>query len=130
MASRNRNFDLIIYGADGLVGKLVCEYINVHYANNIKWAIAGKDRNSLEDIKKKLKLRENVSVFATTVEDKQALRAMCSQAKVLISVVAPYSGGVGMPIVEACVSSGTDYCDITGEPVFIRKLIDQFDNPA
>lgn len=129
MTSRNRNFDLIIYGADGLVGKLVCEYINSRYATYVRWAIAGKDRSSLEDVKKKLKLRENVSVFATPVDDKQALRTMVSQAKVLVSVVSPYST-VGMPIVEACVSSGTDYCDITGEPVFIRKVIDQFDNPA
>lgn len=123
------NFDLIIYGADGLVGKLVCEYINTKYSNYLRWAIAGRDRSSLEDVKRKLKLKENVSIFSTSLDDKQALRSMVSQAKVLISVVSPYST-VGMPIVEACVASGTDYIDITGEPVFIRKVIDQFDNAA
>ncbi len=54
----NRNIDLIIYRADGLMGSLVCEYLSNNYLNNLTWAIAEKDRFRLEELKKKLKLKK------------------------------------------------------------------------
>ena len=35
-----------------------------------------------------------------------------------------------MPVVDACVKCGTDYCDITGEPTFIRDVVDKHDAAA
>lgn len=128
MASSNRSYDLVIYGAEGFVGNLICDYVSKNY-QNLRWGIAGKDRTSLEETKKKLKLKESVAIFHAKIEDKHALVAIASNTKVMISVVAPYRL-VGMPIIEACVEAGTDYCDITGETPFIRDVIDKFDKQA
>ena len=50
----NRDFDLIIWGATGFTGDLVCEYINNNYEyNELKWAIGGRNQNKL------LKLQKN-----------------------------------------------------------------------
>ena len=122
---QNRRFDIIIYGAEGFVGNLVCDYICKNY-QNIHWAIAGRDRIPLEETKKKLKLKDTVEIFQATVDDRNALVTMAQSTKVLISVVAPYHQ-VGMPIVQACVETKTHYCDIAGETPFIRELIDKFD---
>ena len=35
-----------------------------------------------------------------------------------------YPWYLGMPIVNACVRTSTNYVDITGEPQFVRKVID------
>lgn len=124
----NRSYDIIIYGADGFVGNLLCDYINKNY-QNLRWGMAGKDRTALDETKKKLRLKESVAIFPAKINDKHALKSIASNTKVMISVVAPYREA-GMPVIEACVEAGTDYCDITGETPFIREVIDKFDNQA
>ncbi len=54
-----------------------------------------------------------------------------SRTKVIMSVASTYTKvGINMPVIEACISCGTDYCDMSCEPVFIRNVIDQFHNVA
>ena len=48
------------------------------------------------------------------VGDQASLNKVASQTKVVIATSGPYAK-LGTPVVEACVSSGTHYCDITGE---------------
>jgi len=43
---------------------------------------------------------------------------------VVATTVGPYRK-YGMPLVEACAEAGTDYIDLTGEPLFIRDSIDR-----
>ena len=40
------------------------------------------------------------------------------------------SSTVGMPIVDACVRTSTNYVDITGEPQYVRKVIDSHHSDA
>jgi short subunit dehydrogenase-like uncharacterized protein len=44
-------------------------------------------------------------------------------ASVVCSTVGPYALH-GRELVAACVEAGTDYCDLTGEPQFVRAMID------
>jgi short subunit dehydrogenase-like uncharacterized protein len=48
---------------------------------------------------------------------------MCHDTRVVISTVGPYAL-YGSPLVEACAETGTDYCDLTGEVQWIRRMID------
>ncbi len=32
--------DVVVFGASGFTGALVCEYLASHYGTNIKWAMA------------------------------------------------------------------------------------------
>jgi short subunit dehydrogenase-like uncharacterized protein len=123
-----RSYDIVVYGAYGLTGKLLCEFVNKTY-NNLKWGIAGKDKRCLEDVKNKLKLKESVAIFVADSDDKSALQHIVSQTKVLLSVAGPYIN-VGTPLIEACVAAGTHYCDITAELPFIREVIDKYHKEA
>ena len=43
-----REYDIIIWGASGFTGRLVAEYLYLNYnSNNLKWAIAGRDKQKL-----------------------------------------------------------------------------------
>ncbi|MGH1506477.1 MAG: saccharopine dehydrogenase, partial [Acidimicrobiales bacterium] len=41
----------------------------------------------------------------------------------MISTVGPYAL-YGSPLVEAVAEAGTDYCDLTGEPQWMQRMID------
>lgn len=54
------------------------------------------------------------------VGDQASLNKVASQTKVVIATSGPYAK-LGTPVVEACVSSGTHYCDITGKKGLARS---------
>jgi short subunit dehydrogenase-like uncharacterized protein len=56
MASRDREYELILFGATGYTGKLTAEHIATHLPTNLKWAIAGRSASKLEDVVKELQM--------------------------------------------------------------------------
>src|SRR5437764_1951983 len=54
---------------------------------------------------------------------------MATRARVVLNLVGPYTR-YGRPVVEACVSGGAHYLDLTGEMPFVRRTIDEFDEAA
>ena len=48
MKDKTRNFQLIIFGATGFTGQIATKYIDQYYPN-LKWAIAGRNKDKLED---------------------------------------------------------------------------------
>ena len=54
---------------------------------------------------------------------------MAAQAQVVVTTVGPYNR-YGLPLVAACAAAGTDYADLTGEPMFIRDSIDLYHKQA
>ena len=48
-----------------------------------------------------------------SLEDKQSLKAIAAQTRVVLTTAGPYSK-LGSPVVEACISETTHYCDLTG----------------
>ena len=52
----NREYQIILYGATGFTGRLCAEYLKNNYPE-IKWAIAGRDRQKLEALKNSLDLK-------------------------------------------------------------------------
>ena len=49
-APRPRQLDLVIYGASGFTGQLVCRYVRQHAPAGLRWALAGRDAAKLERI--------------------------------------------------------------------------------
>eukprot|EP01040_Poterioochromonas_malhamensis_P010639 gene10639-11585_t len=124
----SRNLDLIVYGANGLTGRLFTEYVSRQYGN-LKWAIAGKDRDSLEEVKRKLKLKNEVQLFEARADDFDRLREIVGQTKVVVNLAGPYVF-TGTTIIEACLEAGTNYVDVAAELSFIRRSIDLFHREA
>jgi short subunit dehydrogenase-like uncharacterized protein len=54
---------------------------------------------------------------------------MVKQTKVVLAMAGPFSR-YGSKLVAACVASGTDYCDITGEVFWVRQMIAKYDDEA
>ena len=62
-------------------------------------------------------------------EDDESLEAMCQRGQVIISTVGPYLK-YGEPLIKACVQTGTDYVDLTGETIFIKDMMDNYQAEA
>ena len=58
MSNQNK-LDLIIWGATGFTGQLVCEYINKTYSSsNLRWGIAGRNKEKVLSVAKRLNIDE------------------------------------------------------------------------
>ena len=120
-----RLYEIILYGASGFTGQLVAEYMAEAHPD-LTWAIAGRNRQKLEQVREQLKLPELPLVIADS-HDPQALEVMVQQAKTVISTVGPYAQ-YGTPLLEACAKSGTHYCDLTGEAQWMAGVFERI-NP-
>ena len=89
--SNEREFDVVIYGATGFTGKLVAEYFHAQYKDNnqVKWAIAGRNAEKLDDIKASLGISENVSTIVADGGDADALDALTKRTQVVLTTVGP-----------------------------------------
>ncbi len=122
-----KRYDLVVWGATGFTGKLVAEYLARHASPGIAWAIAGRNRAKLEEVKAALDVDCGVEVGESL--HRESLDAIVSRTRVVASTVGPFAR-YGTPLVEACAQHGTDYCDITGEPQWIRGNIDRLHTKA
>ena len=118
-----RAFDIIVFGATGYTGRLVPEHLLKVYglAKKLKWAIAGRNKLKLEQIRGEIGASSVPLVIADT-SDAATLTAMARSAKVIISAVGPYAL-YGSDLVKACATEGTDYVDITGESTWIQEML-------
>ena len=124
-----KQFDIIIWGATSFTGKLVVEYLFKQFASTkIKWAIAGRNKEKLENVRSKV-ADKNIPIFIADSFDEKSLSVIVKKSKVICSTVGPYSL-YGSLLVELCVKHSTNYCDITGEAHWIRTIIDKFHKDA
>lgn len=114
-------YDIVIFGATSFVGQILCQYMVAQYPEGeIAWAAAGRSQSKLNSVVKSLK--QNIPTIIADSDDEMLLRYMAEQSKVIISTVGPYAL-YGSSLVKVCAESGTDYVDLTGEPQWIRKMI-------
>ena len=54
--TKERELDIIVYGATGFTGQLVCEHLNNTYGVNgdYKWAMAGRSHEKLTKVRDEL----------------------------------------------------------------------------
>jgi short subunit dehydrogenase-like uncharacterized protein len=128
-----RLYDVVVYGATGFTGGLVAEYLARHVGDRVRWAIAGRNPERLAEVKEYLVALDpacaDVGVVEADSRDWASLVIMASKARVVLTTVGPYVKD-GDHLVRACVASGADYVDITGEPEFVNRVIAEYDQPA
>ena len=127
--SNTQQLDLIIWGATGFTGQLVSEYINKKYSNTaLKWGIAGRNKEKASVIAKRLNIAKD-RVFIADCNNIESLIKLTSKTKVICTTVGPYAK-LGTNLIDACIKTNTNYCDITGETQWIRKMIDKYHSKA
>lgn len=128
----NSTYDLVVFGATSFVGQILARYLFETYGvgESLNWAIAGRSSQKLESVKSELGNKaKSLPVLLADVSDEASLESLCGQTRAVISTVGPYAL-FGEPMVRACVRSGTDYCDLTGEVQWIRKMIERYEEEA
>ncbi|MEO0395618.1 MAG: saccharopine dehydrogenase NADP-binding domain-containing protein [Cyanobacteria bacterium P01_A01_bin.137] len=130
MGDQTPRYDLVVFGATGFVGRILCQYLlkQVGLNGSVKWAIAGRSQAKLNALISELGASSLPQIIAD-VSDEASLRNLCDQTQVIISTVGPYAL-YGEPLVKVCAETGTDYCDLTGEPQWIRRMIQRYSATA
>ncbi len=126
-----KKYDIVIFGATSFVGELICEYMLQHFADqDLKLALAGRSEPKLKKLQESLGSSASaMPLIIADASDLTAMKNMCEQAQVVMSTVGPYDL-YGEPLVQACVETGTDYCDLTGEAHWIKKMLDKYEHVA
>lgn len=140
-----RSIDVTLFGATGFVGRLTAVQLYRRCREEgLVLALAGRNRERLERLLRELPRDEAVSsgdsdgdatvdspplLRLASSDDPDALRRLAAESRVICSTVGPYAR-FGSPLVAACVEAGTDYCDLTGEVQWIRRMIDDHDATA
>ena len=132
MVHTDLQYDLIVLGATGFVGQLVCRYLLEHAGTqgDLKWAAAGRSRAKLEQLVTALGPKaEHLPLLTADATNESTLQVLCAQTRVLVSTVGPYAL-YSEPLVKICVETGTDYCDLTGEVQWIRRMVQTYETSA
>ena len=125
-----REFDLVIYGATGFVGKLLSDYLARFAPSGMKIALAGRSQSKLVALRETLpSSASSWPIIVADADDEDALDSLAGRTKVVVTTVGPYLK-YGLPLVAACARNGTHYADLTGEALFVRRCIDECDELA
>jgi short subunit dehydrogenase-like uncharacterized protein len=121
--SDERSHDVVVYGATSFVGQILCRYLARRHgtAGPLRWAIAGRSQSKLDDVARRT--GADVPRIVADASDRDALDAMVASTQVVASTVGPYALH-GSELVASVVEAGVDYCDLTGEVQWMRRMID------
>ncbi len=124
-----REFDIVLYGATGFAGKLTAEYLAAA-GSGARIALAGRSHDRLLAVRESLPdAAADWPLVVADASQPSTLNALAASTRVVITTVGPYLR-YGMPLVAACAAAGTDYADLTGEPLFVRRAIDLYHKQA
>ena len=115
---------VIVYGASGYTGRLICEYLRQY---GVPFIAAGRNEQRLTD-----SMASNVPGIETADfevravdHDVDALTELFSGAQVVINTVGPFSK-YGPTVVEAALAAGAHYSDTTGEQDWLLTCEEQY----
>jgi short subunit dehydrogenase-like uncharacterized protein len=124
-----RDLAVVVFGATGVTGRRVAAYLAERAGEvGARWAVAGRDPAKLERVLGEIGVAAPETIVAD-VGDPGSLAAMAARTRVVLDLVGPYTL-YGEPVIEACVSNGAHYVDLTGEMPFMRRMVDTFHERA
>lgn len=120
-----REFDLVVYGATGFTGRLVAEHLAARASANpaLRWALGGRNPEKLAAVRDALGLPADFPLVTADAADPAQLEGMTERTRACLTTAGPYQL-YGSGLVAACAKTGTDYLDLAGETVWMRRMID------
>jgi len=131
-ADSDREFDVVLQGATGFTGGLVAEYLCERHGagGGLRWALAGRSEPKLRAVRDRLGPgATDLPLIVADAGDGEAMRLLAARTRVVCTTVGPYAR-FGSPLVEACATGGTHYCDLTGEVHWMQRMIDTHHDAA
>ncbi len=110
---------IIVVGATGYTGKLVCKQLD---KENIHFDITGRDMTGLLLLKEKYKSIDNIVI--ADVMDKKGVDEILN-SDIIINCVGPFYIYANL-LLEAVVKQSKIYFDISGEELFVDNSIEKF----
>ncbi|MBR7744742.1 saccharopine dehydrogenase NADP-binding domain-containing protein [Phycicoccus sp. BSK3Z-2] len=118
-----REFDIVLFGATGFVGRLTARHLAEHAPSGTRIALAGRSSERLEALRTDLGWASaDWPLLVVDAADEAAVADLAARSRVVVTTVGPYARH-GMPLVRACAEAGTHYCDLTGEVLFVHRSI-------
>jgi short subunit dehydrogenase-like uncharacterized protein len=114
------DFDVVVYGATGFTGRLVCAEL---VRRKVRFAVAGRDRARLTALSASLGASAPevaVEVIEAPLDDAARLQAAIARGKVVLACAGPFAR-LGAPVRDAALAAGRHYLDITGEANYMRE---------
>lgn len=103
---------VVVYGASGYTGRLVCEYLR---ELNVPFIAAGRDKARVQAVMDKIPGIETADYEVVGIDHNvEALTELFRGAKVVSNMVGPFIK-LGGEVVDACLNAGCHYMDTTGE---------------
>jgi short subunit dehydrogenase-like uncharacterized protein len=103
---------VVVYGASGYTGRLVCEYLREFC---VPFIAAGRDKARVQEAIASIPGINTVDHEVIEVEHEVGpLSDLFAGAKVVCNTVGPF-GRLGRQVVKACIRAGSHYVDTTGE---------------
>src|SRR6266478_6979860 len=103
---------VVVYGASGYTGRLVCEYLREF---NVPFIAAGRDKARIQEALDLIPGINTVGLDVVEVDHEVgSLSDLFARAKVVCNMVGPFAR-FGRQVVEACIRAGSHYVDTTGE---------------
>ena len=109
-----------VFGATGYTGRLVAAEL---FRRNVDTLLLGRDEKALSAIDGARDVR------AVSLTDPSSLVDALRGSDVVVSCVAPFTR-LGEPVVEAAISAGCNYVDVSGEQRWLRRVYDEFGTRA
>ena len=131
-----KKFDLIVFGASSFVGEILTRYLAETFGldGELNWAIAGRSEQKLQKVRGTLApilgdKAKDVEILLADAADENQLQELTGRTKVIVSTVGPYAL-YGEPLVKVCAENGVDYCDLTGEAQWIKRMLEKYEAKA
>src|SRR6266516_1615073 len=103
---------VVVYGASGYTGRLVCEYLREF---NLPFVAAGRDAARVQAVMDRVPGIETANYEVAEVEHTvEGLTDLFTGAQVVCNMVGPFAK-YGHEVVEACIAADCHYLDTTGE---------------
>jgi short subunit dehydrogenase-like uncharacterized protein len=118
--SKAREFDVVVFGATGFVGRQAAAYLQRH-APAVRLALAGRNAQKLQGVQREC--AASAQIIVADAQNSTALQALAARTRVVLSCAGPFAL-YGSALVAACVDADTHYVDITGETPWVRQMID------
>ncbi|QDW54512.1 saccharopine dehydrogenase family protein [Burkholderia sp. KBS0801] len=133
MTQPTHDLDLVVFGATSFVGQILTRYLSEYLSGSgetLRWAIAGRSEAKLRHVREALGAAgQTLPIIVADAADDTQLQALCARTRVVVSTVGPYAL-YGEPLVRICAQTGTDYCDLTGETQWIKRMIERYEPTA
>ena len=132
MTAASPHHDLIVFGATSFVGRILTRHLFEQFGarGDLKWAAAGRSLARLEELRASLGAKAaKLPLVVADAGDEAPIRTMCARTNAVVSTVGPYAL-YGETLVRICAETGTDYCDLTGETQWIRRMLSRYEEMA